>query len=72
MAQQLENIQDAASMKVRHIKAAPKPSLKIRTANAICWIYLGVFRDNGLDNIFFRNKTFFVFQDRKLKLLASV
>ena len=48
-----------------------KPSLKIRTASAIFFIYLGIFRDNGLKNIF-RNKTFFVFQDRKLKLLASV
>ena len=39
-----------------------KPSLKIRTANAICWIYLGIFRDYGLKNIFFRNKTFLFFK----------
>ena len=29
-----------------------KPSLKIGTVNAICWNYLGGYRDNGLDNIF--------------------
>ena len=47
----------------------PKPSLKIRTANAIFWIYFGIFRDQGFKNICFGNKTFF--QDRKLKLSAS-
>ena len=36
-----------------------KPSLKIRNANTIFWIYLGIFRDNSLKNNFFRNKTFF-------------
>ena len=30
----------------------PKPSLKIRTASAIFWIYLGIFRDNGWKNVF--------------------
>ena len=35
-----------------------KPSLNIRTASAIFWIYLGIFRDSGLKNIFLRNKTF--------------
>ena len=39
-----------------------KPSLKIRTASAIFWIYLGIFRDNGLKNICFRNKTFLFFK----------
>jgi hypothetical protein len=29
-----------------------KPSLKIRTASSIFWIYLGIFRDYGLKNIF--------------------
>ena len=48
-----------------------KPSLKIRTASAIFWIYLGIVRDYDLKNIFYRNETFFVFQDRKLKLSAS-
>jgi hypothetical protein len=48
-----------------------KPSLKIRTASAILWISLCIFRDYGLKDIFFRNKTFF-FKDRKLKLSASV
>jgi hypothetical protein len=33
---------------------------------------VGLFRDYGLNYIFFRNKTFFVFQDRKLKLSAFV
>ena len=30
-----------------------KPSLKIRTASAIFWIYPGIFRDYGLKNSFF-------------------
>ena len=37
-----------------------KPSLKIGTANAIC--SLGLFRDYGLNYIFFRNKTFLFFK----------
>jgi hypothetical protein len=45
-----------------------KPSLKIRMASAIFWNYLGMFRKI----IFLRNITLFVFQDKKLKLLASV
>ena len=49
-----------------------KPSLKIRTASIIFWIYLCIFRGYSLKNIFFRNKTFLVFQNRKLKHLASV
>ena len=40
----------------------PKPSLKIRTANAICWNFLGLFRDYGLNYIFFRNTTFLSFK----------
>ena len=39
-----------------------KPSLKIRTASAIFWDYLGMFRDYGQKNIFFRNKTFLFFK----------
>ena len=35
---------------------------QIRTASAIFWIYLGQFRDNGLKNILFRNKTFLFFK----------
>ena len=35
-----------------------KPSLKIRTTSAIFWDYLGMFRDYGQNNIYFRNKTF--------------
>ena len=38
----------------------PKPSLKIRTANAICWNSLGLFRDYGLNHIFW-GMTFFCF-----------
>ena len=49
-----------------------KPSLKIRTANAICWNSLGLFRDYGLNYIFFRNKTFLLFKIESLKLSASV
>ena len=40
----------------------PKPSLKIGTANAIYWNSLGLFRDYGLNYIFFRNKTFLFFK----------
>ena len=46
-----------------------KPSLKIRTANAICWNYLGLLRYYDLDHTFLG---IFVFQNRKLKLSASV
>ena len=35
-----------------------KPSLKIRTASAIFWIYLDIFRDYGLKNIFLEIKLF--------------
>ena len=35
-----------------------KPSLKIRTANAICWNCHGLYRDYSLDHVFFRNNTF--------------
>ena len=34
------------------LESIPKPSLKIRTASAIFWIYLGIFRDYNLKNIF--------------------
>ena len=34
-------------------KREPKPSLKIKTASAIFWIYFGIFRDCGLKHIFF-------------------
>ena len=50
----------------------PKPSLKIRTANAICWNSLGLFIDYGLNYIFVRNKTFLFFEIESWKLLASV
>ena len=43
-------------------KETPKPSLKIGTANAICWNSLGLFREYGLNHIFFRNKTFLFFK----------
>jgi hypothetical protein len=43
-------------------KVWPKLSLKIKTASAIFWIYLGILRDYGLKNIFFRNKTFLFFK----------
>ena len=48
-----------------------KPSLKIKTANAICWNCLGLFRDYHLNYNFLGIKLF-CFQDRQLKLLASV
>ena len=43
----------------------PKASLKIRTANAIFCISLGILRDYCL-------KIFFVFQERKLKLSVKI
>ena len=49
----------------------PKPSLKIRAANAIFWISLGIFRGYDQKNIFVGIKVF-VSKDRKLKLSASV
>ena len=36
------------------ITSTPKPSLKIRTPNAICWNSLGLFRDYSLNYIFSR------------------
>ena len=45
---------------------------KLGQQSAICWNSLGLFRDYSLNHIFFRNKTFFVFQDKKLKFSASV
>ena len=52
-----------------HRKGGCKSFWKIERANAICWMYL----DSTAKNFFFfRNKTFFVFQDRKLKLSESV
>ena len=49
-------------------KSLPKPSLKIGSVNkAVLFCYW-----QQPKNIFFRNKTFFLFQDRKLKLSASV
>ena len=45
---------------------------KLGQQSAIYWNSLGLCRDYGLNYIFFRNKTFFVFQDRKLKFSASV
>ena len=44
-----------------HSSCLAKPSLKIRTTNAIFWISLGIFRDYGLTSIFFRNITFLFF-----------
>ena len=45
-----------------------KPSLKIGSVNKVFCFDI----DNGLKNIFFYEQNFFVFQDRKLKLSASV
>ena len=39
-----------------------KPSLKIGTANAICWNSLGLFRDCSLNYIFLGKKTFLFFK----------
>ena len=55
----------------RYLSSGTKSSLKIVTANAICWNSLGLFWDYGLNYTFSRNKTFFSFQDRKLKFSAS-
>ena len=37
---------------MENIRFHTKPSLKIRTANAIFWISLGIFRDYGQKNFF--------------------
>ena len=52
----------------------PKPSLKIKMANAIFWICLGIFKEYGMKNIFLGKKllNFCAFQGRKLTLSASV
>ena len=44
---------------------------KLRQQSAIYWNSPGLFRDYGLNYIFFRNKTLFVRQNKKLKFLAS-
>ena len=41
---------------------ASKPSLKIRTASAIFWNYLGIFRDYGLKSILLGIKLFLFFK----------
>ena len=49
--------------KIKWYPLYPKPWLKIRTANAIFWISLGIFRDYGQKkNFFFRIKTFWFFK----------
>ena len=45
--------------------------LKLGHRSAICWKYIGLYRDYGLDHIVYRYKTFF-FQDRKLTFSAPV
>jgi hypothetical protein len=35
---------------------------KLGHRSAVCWNYLGLFRDYGLDHIFLRNKTFLFFK----------
>ena len=54
--------QDDQRSIIVHTWTWPKPSLKIRTANAIFWICPGIFRDYGLKKFFFRNKTFLFFK----------
>ena len=45
---------------------------KLGQQSAIYWNFLGLFRDYGLNHIFFRNKTFLFFQHRKLKFSTSI
>ena len=47
------NGQVAGHFYPRLFNPRPKPSLKIWAACAICWNYLGLFKDNGLDHIVF-------------------
>ena len=49
-----------------------KPSLEIRTARAIFWNYLGIFRDYGLKNILLEIKLFSVFQDRTFGIFLKL
>ena len=43
-------------------KLRTRPLLEIGTENAICWNSLGLFRDYGLDHLFFRDTTFLFFK----------
>ena len=57
--------------KVKLASAGQNRCWKLGQQNAICGNYLVLFRDCGLAHIFLGIKLF-VFQDKKLKLLASV
>ena len=48
---------EITGLHVHYIYVKPKYSLKIRTANAICWNSIGLFRDYGLKQYIFRNQT---------------
>ena len=54
---QQENV--ASSLLVLQMWPKPKSSLKIGTANAICWNSLGLFRDYSLNYILLTIKLFF-------------
>ena len=54
----------------RLTKASPKPSLKIRTARAFFWIFLGIFRDYGL-NFFFLGIKLFCFSRYKAEIFSN-
>jgi hypothetical protein len=42
---------DSWKDQIINVWSRPKPSLKFRTANAICWNSFGLFSDYGLDDI---------------------
>ena len=44
---------------------------KLGQKNAICWNYLGLFWDYGLDHILIRNKTFLFFKIESWNLLFN-
>ena len=46
----------------KRFDSLPEQNLPERQQSAICWNFPGLFRDYGLNHIFFRNKTFLFFK----------
>ena len=49
-------------MKIKYLCSWAKPSGKLSQWSAIFWNYLGMFREYGQKNNYFRNKTFLFFK----------
>ena len=61
-AHDLRNSENTVSIVRKGKRLQPKPSLKIRTASATFGTDRSMLRENGLKNIFLRNKTFLFFK----------